>query len=87
MARSRESSKTSFDVARDELFSHIHRCGVLQASEEQVKEWMDDTMAFMADRFPELEERELKSLEELGMRFCQPVIQHGHTAPQDENAA
>lgn len=76
MARNKHE-KTAFDIARDELFSHIHRCGVLQATEDQQREWMDDTLQFMAERYPELGEPELKSLEDLGMRFCKPIIPHG----------
>jgi hypothetical protein len=34
----------SFDHARDELYSHILRCGVLEATEEHRKEWFDDTL-------------------------------------------
>src|SRR5205823_448953 len=30
---------TSFEQARDELFSHILRCGVLEAASEHQKEW------------------------------------------------
>ncbi len=32
---------TSFEQARDELFSHILRCGVLEAALEHQKEWFD----------------------------------------------
>ena len=35
--------------ARDELFSHINRCGVLEASDEQQREWMDDTLKFLEE--------------------------------------
>ena len=92
LARGKRPQKSTFDIARDELFSHIHRCGVLKATDEQQREWMDDTMEFMAERYPELEPRELKDLEELGMRFCQPVIgrapQHSAvSSSEDENAA
>src|SRR5438876_676808 len=40
----RPSTPTAFEQARDELFSHILRCGVLEASVEHQKEWFDDTM-------------------------------------------
>ncbi|HEX7051493.1 MAG TPA: hypothetical protein VF188_14905 [Longimicrobiales bacterium] len=79
---------TSLDRARDELFSHIHRCEVIGASEEQQNEWMEETIEFMAERYPDLTPRELEELKHLGLRFCQPVIPHGrqHTAPSDEEA-
>src|SRR5438132_1707507 len=45
---------TSFEQARDELFSHILRCGVLEATPEHQKEWFDDTLLSVADRFTDL---------------------------------
>jgi hypothetical protein len=69
--------KTVLDKARDELFSHINRCGVLDASEDQQVEWLDDTMKFMEERYPGLNTTELTQLRELGMRYCRPVIRHG----------
>lgn len=76
------------DRARDELFSHIHRCDVLNATEEQQREWLDDTMEYMAERYPEINAAELKELKALGLRFCQPVIPHGRerTKPSEEDA-
>ena len=49
-----DRSDANFDMARDELFSHIHRCGVLRSTQEQQEEWMADTVQYMAERFPEL---------------------------------
>lgn len=74
--------RTDLDFARDDLMSHIHRCGVLQAAPEQQAAWMDDTIGYMAERFPGLTPEELNELREIGTRFCQPVIPHGkqHTA-------
>ncbi len=79
MSRDKNQSN-EFDRARDELFSHIHRCGVLKATEEQQQEWMDDTVEYMAERFPELGREELGELRTIGMRFCRPVI----ARPQEE---
>lgn len=62
------------DRARDELFSHIHRCGVLEATVDDQDSWMDETMQFLAERYPDLGEQELMQLKTVGMRFCQPVI-------------
>ena len=65
---------TAFDQGRDELFSHILRCGVLEAAPEHQKEWMDDTMQYIADRYTDLKPEELTQLRVLGERFCQPVV-------------
>lgn len=73
---------TDFDLARDELFSHIHRCGVMKATQEQQAEWMEDTKSYLAERHPSLSAEELQELREIGERFCRPAIPHGpdHTA-------
>ena len=65
---------TAFDQARDELFSHILRCGVLEAAVEHQKEWMDDTMQYIGDRYTDLTEEERVQVRVLGERFCQPVV-------------
>jgi hypothetical protein len=77
--------RTPLDRARDELFSHINRCGVLEATDEQQKEWMDDTLKFLEERYPDLSAPELKELEQVGLRYCKPVIRHGkqHTASSE----
>ena len=69
--------RTDFDIARDELMSHIHRCGVLKASEEQQKEWLDDTIQYMSERYTGLPAEQIEQLLEIGRRFCQPVIFRG----------
>lgn len=69
----------AFDKARDELFSHILRCGVLEAQIEHQKEWFDDTMEYLSERYAELGEEELGKLRTLGERYCRPIIQHGST--------
>lgn len=90
MARNRHA-KGTFDRARDELFSHIHRCEVIGATQEQQAEWMEDTIQYMGERFPDLDENELKQLNELGLRFCQPVIPRGgeqtHEPHEEADAA
>lgn len=68
---------TVLDRARDELFSHIHRCGVLEASEDQKAEWMQETIEFMGERYPALTRKQLDELRDMGIRFCSPVIPHG----------
>jgi len=65
------------DRARDELFSHINRCGVLQAAEEDQEHWMDETMEYLSERYPDLSDSDLKELYAVGLRFCRPAIPHG----------
>ncbi len=78
MAKNREPRKmvtpTAFEQARDELFSHILRCGVLEAAADHQKEWFDDTMLYLADRYENLTEQELAQLRTLGERYCRPVV-------------
>ena len=68
------STPTTFEQARDELFSHILRCGVLEAAPEHQKEWFDDTMLYLGDRYEDLADEELAQLRVLGERYCQPVV-------------
>lgn len=68
---------TRLERARDELFSHIRRCGVLEATGEQQEEWIRDTIGYMAERYPQLGRTELEELETLGRRYCKPIIPHG----------
>jgi len=71
--------------ARDELFSHINRCGVLQASAEDQTTWMDETIDYIGERYPELGSDDLKDLHAVGMRFCQPTINNiSKSAPAEE---
>lgn len=65
------------DRARDELFSHVNRCGVLQASPEDQKTWMEETIDYLAERYPDLSDADLDGLHQVGIRFCQPAIPHG----------
>jgi hypothetical protein len=84
MAKRSKSRKpylpTTFEQARDELFSHILRCGVLEAAEEHRKEWFDDTLDYLGDRYQELTDAELGELRTLGERYCRPVVGRPETA-------
>jgi hypothetical protein len=82
--RKAPSRPTALDEARNELFSHIHRCGVLSATEDQQVEWMKDTVEFLSERYPALKEKELKELEGIGLRFCRPVIVNAPVAVEAE---
>ncbi len=61
-----------FEEARDELFQHIMRCGVVGAAAEDQTEWFQATMQYMIDRYPELSEQQMEELKTLGRRFAQP---------------
>ena len=63
--------------ARDELFSHINRCGVLQAEENDQQHWMEETIDYLAERYPDLSDGDLQDLFSVGMRFCRPASPHG----------
>ncbi|MGH7669035.1 MAG: hypothetical protein ACRENQ_06035 [Gemmatimonadaceae bacterium] len=62
-----------FEEARDELFQHIIRCDVIGSAPEHQQEWFNDTMKYLADRYPELAERDFEELQKLGSRFAQPL--------------
>jgi hypothetical protein len=70
----RPAGPSFVDQARDELFSHILRCGVTEAEPEHQKEWMDDTMQYLAERYPDLSKPELEQVRVLGERFCKPIV-------------
>ena len=67
------AAPTPFEEARDELFQHIMRCGVIGSAEEHQAEWFADTMRYMKDRYPELDDAKLGELQTLGERFCRPA--------------
>lgn len=75
---------TALDRARDELFSHIQRCGVLDADSDQKQEWLDDTMEFLAERYADLSKEELGALRTMGENYCSPAIPHGPTSAEDQ---
>ncbi len=71
------SKEKLMDRARDELFSHINRCGVLQAAADDQVHWMDETIDYLGERYPDLTDSDLVQLRDIGMRFCKPAIPHG----------
>jgi hypothetical protein len=81
--RAASAMPTALDQARDELFSHILRCGVLEAAPEHQKEWMDDTMQYISDRYPDLKPESLGQVRTLGERFCQPMVKRAAAAESD----
>jgi len=70
----RRTNPTAFEQARDELFSHILRCGVLEAALEHQTEWFDDTILYLRDRYPDLDDEQVTELRVLGERYCRPVV-------------
>ena len=62
----RDPEAVAFAQARDEMFSHILRCGVIDALPEHQKDWFDDTMLYLADRYDDLTEEELAQLRVAG---------------------
>ena len=83
------------DQARDDLFSYIHRCGVLRATPDDQVEWIDDTIEYLGEYYPSLSREQLGELRTIGLRFCRPVIDNAvvdtppeeSTADQDEASA
>ena len=62
-----------FAEARDEMFQHVMKCGVIGAAPEDQQEWFEGTLAYLADRYHELSEEEIAQLRVLGERFVQPA--------------
>jgi hypothetical protein len=66
------SIPSAFEEARDELFQHIMRCGVVGADHEDQVAWFNETMPYFIERYHELGEDQIKQLRTLGERFSQP---------------
>lgn len=64
---------SAFDQARDELFQHIMRCGVIGSDPEHMREWFDETTAYFAERYHELSKQQITDLRTLGERFAAPT--------------
>ena len=86
MSRGRQQ-QTTLDLARDELFSHIQRCGVLDAEDTERKEWMSDTVEYLRERYPALSDGEVVELQAIGHRYCQPAIPFGVSEGDSPEAA
>lgn len=74
------ATPTPFEEARDELFQHIMRCGVVGSAPEDQDEWFTETMGYMTDRYPELNSGQIDELRKLGERFSQPPKKRDDTA-------
>jgi len=64
-----------FEEARDELFQQIMRCGVVGSAPEDQKDWFDNTIQYLTERYHELAPSEIGELRLLGERFAQPPKQ------------
>ena len=71
--RSAPAAATPFEEARDEMFQHVMKCGVIGATQEDQKDWFDATMTYLAERYHELTPRQINELRVLGERFSQPA--------------
>ena len=71
------SHEKLLERARDELFSHVHRCGVLKAAADDQVHWMNETIDYIGERYPDLSDSDLRDLHDIGIRFCKPAIGHG----------
>ena len=71
--RSAAPAATPFEEARDEMFQHIMKCGVIGAAPEDQRDWFDGTLAYLAERYHELSPKQIAELRVLGERFSQPA--------------
>ena len=74
--RKETAEPTPFEQARDEMFQHVMRCGVIGSAQEHQADWFNETMAYLADRYHELTPEQVQQLRTLGERFVQPPKQH-----------
>lgn len=73
--RTTAAAPSPYDQARDELFQHVMRCGVIGSEMEHQREWFDETMVYLAQRYHELDAKKIAELRVLGERFAAPTKQ------------
>lgn len=56
------------------MFQHVMRCGVIGSAPEHQKEWFDETMKYLSDRYHELDKKAMADLRVLGERFAAPTV-------------
>ncbi|MEO8576166.1 MAG: hypothetical protein ABI556_05685 [Gemmatimonadales bacterium] len=71
--RSAAPVATPFEEARDEMFQHIMKSGVIGSQSDDQKEWFDGAMSYLAERYHELSPKQISELRVLGERFSQPA--------------
>jgi hypothetical protein len=54
------------------MFYHVIHCGVIESDPAHHDEWFEDTMRYLADRYPELDDEQLTELRTVGERFARP---------------
>jgi hypothetical protein len=74
------AAPSPFEEARDELFQHVMQCGVIGAEPEHQKEWFDNTVSYLTERYPELSPTQMQELRTLGERFAQPPKRQAATS-------
>ena len=84
--RSSAAPAAPFDQARDEMFQHVMRCGVIGSAPEHQKEWFDETMKYLSDRYHELDKKAIVDLRVLGERFAAPTVTPEDPAPAESVA-
>src|SRR3954447_9462201 len=67
------SAPSPFEEARDELFQHIMRCGVVGSDPEHQADWFGETMAYMMERYPKLKSHKTAEPRSRGQLFWQPL--------------
>ena len=81
--RSSAAPAAPFDQARDEMFQHVMRCGVIGSAPEHQKEWFDETMKYLSDRYHELDQKAIVDLRVLGERFAAPTVTPDDPVPTE----
>ena len=71
--RTPSAAPSFFDQARDEMFQHIMQCGVIGCAPEDQKEWFDNTVKYLGERWHELTPEQIAELRTLGERFAAPA--------------
>jgi hypothetical protein len=71
------SKRRKYDDAQDRLFVEICRCQVLEAADDDVETWLDDTVEYLAQEYPSLTRAEVRALRVAGENFVAPAIPHG----------
>ncbi len=67
----RRSSAQTVAHLREELFSHILRSGMTAASIEQRRNWLEDTMQYLAERYEVEPGPVLDEVRRSAERFCE----------------
>jgi hypothetical protein len=61
-AAAQEAATRLFAEAQEELISHLLRSNVTEVAPETQREWLEDTIAYLGDRYPALSGLPLRRL-------------------------